>query len=169
MRNPPEDEYDQKELKELNALPWQFALLGYNPDYTCWGPHEDYMINNSQWASPIFYNNWLTHEMVLDELNEVFNFYFEIDRKQKNCTVCDVLSRAHCSNCNGKGHVYTADEARVSLVYWLVHPRKGCTRGVEVKNIQETDLPEVFAFLHEAKDRVANLFSKLPPLEKQLG
>ncbi len=43
MRHWPKDEYDQKDLARLNAEPWMVDLLKVNPEYTCWGPYEDYM------------------------------------------------------------------------------------------------------------------------------
>jgi hypothetical protein len=67
-----------------------------------------------------------------------------------------------CEHCEGDGHVHTAPAAHVNLVLWWMHPRKGCTRGIEVKNIQKGDLPAVFAFLREAAERNARRFAKIP-------
>jgi hypothetical protein len=51
MRTYPESEYDQRELKELNAAEWMVETLRTNPDYVFWGPHEDYMTETkSQWG-----------------------------------------------------------------------------------------------------------------------
>ena len=63
-----------------------------------------------------------------------------------------------CSSCHGKGYLLTDDPAYVSLVYWLLHPRKGASRGVHVKHIEQEDLPEVFKFLKQAADRNAQRF-----------
>lgn len=68
-----------------------------------------------------------------------------------------------CPTCEGHGHVFTAPEATVMLTLWWLHPRKGCSRGIEVKNIQREQLPAVFAFLQEARKRNDKRFSKLPP------
>lgn len=66
-----------------------------------------------------------------------------------------------CELCEGKGYVYTEPKAHVNLVLWLIHPRKGAGRGVEVKNIQKENLPEVFTFLNEAAKRNADRFAKV--------
>lgn len=63
--------------------------------------------------------------------------------------------------CDG-GVIWTSDKAQVSLQLWMLHPRKGCSRGVLVHNIQESDLPRVFAFLRTARERNAERFSKIP-------
>lgn len=44
------------------------------------------------------------------------------------------------------------------------HPRKGCSRGIEVQNVQESELPEIFAWLRQAAERNAERFSRLPPV-----
>ena len=67
-----------------------------------------------------------------------------------------------CPSCEGHGHVFTADKAHASLTLWWLHPRKGCSRGVEITAIEQAELPEVFAFLRTAADRNAARFAKLP-------
>lgn len=303
--------FDEEEAKKLNAEPWMTELLKMNPDYLGWGPHEDYMwVRNDDegpdelgrkpqggWTSRILVEDWSKFEIELDDLNEVVNFYFSVNRESKECETCGgsgyhpdaqwvsesfyrhsnpfrerthdeievsmimasfsgslprqpaiatrrfpteetlskyspefrefchqmaqsgdgwsdkitqceadaliesgranpgetaeqinqkqskrgllshdainrgVLVRArcnrfgipvHCDECNGDGYVYTQDGAHVSLTLWLLHPRKGASRGVEVKTIEQCDLPSVFAFLKEAASRNASRFSKLP-------
>lgn len=321
MRQTPGDsKYDQEELARLNAAPWQFDLLALNPDYVFWGPHEDYMMKNgdSGWDKPILRDSWpeLISDLQLDELNEVVNFYFEVDRKSKKCPTCggcgyhpdaqwvsesfytcsspftkatvdeyraeellkgfgadfentalgrnsfppeevlakyspafrefceamrdgdghwndkitqdevdalvsegrlmdctheivdgkwmlknppchptaeEVNSGQHergpkalgimhdsinsgilvrircerlgipctCDACEGHGHVFVSPTAHVNFVFWLIHPRKGASRGVEVKNIQESDLPSIFEFLQQAAKRNAERFAKV--------
>lgn len=63
-----------------------------------------------------------------------------------------------CPECEGEGHVYTAPAAHVSLVLWWLHPRKGCSRGIEVERIEQADLPAIQAFLMEAAQRNAQRF-----------
>lgn len=70
-----------------------------------------------------------------------------------------------CECCGGNGYVYTAPSAQVSLTLWFLHPRKGCSRGVEVDLIEQAELPAVFRFLREAAARNASRFSKLPTEE----
>lgn len=67
-----------------------------------------------------------------------------------------------CSTCEGCGYTWTAPAARLGLVVWFLHPRKGCSRGVRVESIEQGELPAVFAFLREARDRNAARFSKIP-------
>ena len=70
-----------------------------------------------------------------------------------------------CRDCEGQGYVYTKPQANVNLVLWMLVPRKGCSRGVEVKNIKEEELPEIFAWLREAAKRNAARFKKIPKTE----
>jgi hypothetical protein len=65
-----------------------------------------------------------------------------------------------CPTCEGHGHLFTGP-AYLSLVLWVLHPRKGCSRGVEVNHIQESELPEVYAYLREAAERNAGRFGKI--------
>lgn len=70
-----------------------------------------------------------------------------------------------CEHCHGEGHIYVEDEATVSLQLWIIHPRKGCSRGVLIENITQQDLPAVYAFLRESAERNAERFNKIPKLE----
>lgn len=62
-----------------------------------------------------------------------------------------------CPTCDGHGSVFTAPAAHVNVVLWVLHPRKGCSRGVEVR-ITEGDLPAVFDYLSRAAQRNADRF-----------
>lgn len=292
--------FDQDDVEKLNAKPWQINLLKLNPEYTCWGPHEDYMWKEGDgWNSRKIFATWNEFgPWGLDELNECVNFYFSVNRESKNCDTCggsgyhpdaqwvsesfyghstpfrpqnfrekqsieimasfgggkpvrivngfpseQVLSRyvkefrdfceimstgdgewndkitqdeadalkagnrirkgepytakeinkaqaghglnAHdainrciliearlkrfgipskCEACKGSGSVYVAPTAHVSLTLWWLHPRKGCSRGIEVTRIEEAELPEVFSFLRSAAERNATRFEKIPAL-----
>jgi hypothetical protein len=48
---------------------------------------------------------------------------------------------------------------------WVLHPRKGCSRGVEVKNIKQNELPEIFKYLRSAADRNAERFGKISTID----
>lgn len=67
-----------------------------------------------------------------------------------------------CPECNGNGNVFTSPTAHVTLTLWILHPRKGCSRGVEISAVEQADLPSIFAWLREAAKRNADRFSKLP-------
>lgn len=67
-----------------------------------------------------------------------------------------------CEACHGNGYVYTSETARLGLVLWMLHPRKGASRGVDVKNIRHEEIPAVAGWLRAAAERNAARFSKLP-------
>jgi hypothetical protein len=245
MRSYPSEDIDAEELARLNAEGWMLDLLKLNPHYVYWGPYEDYMCGDGQgWNSRILVNSWAENPFVLDELNEVANFYFEVERDSVECPACggcghnpetkrieeafydfdgilgrwsdkitqdefealkeagrirdlhsveqvnaansrgarnsfaqhDAINRwilvrtraerlgvyGKCESCDGHGVQYTEDAAHVNLILWVLHPRKGCSRGIEVKNIQEMDLQSIFEFLRGAAERNQERFSKIP-------
>jgi hypothetical protein len=73
-----------------------------------------------------------------------------------------------CPECNGHGHVWTADQPDLRLILWALHPRKGCSRGVEVKNIRREELPTIRAWLGEAAKRNQERFGKLDKIAARL-
>lgn len=74
---------------------------------------------------------------------------------------CDRLGvPLYCTTCCGDGSVYTAPHAHVNIVLWVLHPRKGASRGAEVR-INRGDVAAVFAFLREAAKRNADRFGKI--------
>lgn len=299
MRHYPNCDDDMKEVARLEAPLWMVEQLKFNPEYVSWGPHEDYMWKEgSGWDSAVLLEAW-DKMWELDELNEVVNFYFQINRPTKDCPMCagrgthpdaqwiteswykhsspfttpdadeerskavlarfgcrftasavgrgalppdeiinrygkaflehcvstienggewstnltqdevDALwdgQRLHiefkekptaeqvnrwaksgkgfghdainswiccerrcerlgvphtCPECEGHGHLFTG-AAYLTLVLWMLHPRKGCSRGVEVNHIQEQELSAVYAFLQHAAERNAGRFGKLP-------
>lgn len=236
--------YDESDAAELNAEPWQLDLLKLNPNYVSWGPNEDYMWKEGNgWDSRQIFQTWSEFgPWKLDELNEVVNFYFSVNRKSEECSVCggngyhkdaqavvnsfyahmnpkgehwkdkitqdevealieagrvpagstveeinaqnrpgaramghDCINRHilvgarlkrlgiqnDCECCAGNGYVYTAPAAHASLTLWVLHPRKGCSRGVMVERVEQGDLPAIFSFLRQAAERNAQRFEKL--------
>lgn len=291
--------YDEDEAKRLEPEPWMVKQLALNPSYVSWGPHEDYMWNEHQgWDSPLTGLSWSDGQM-LDELNEIVNFYFTVERPAKDCETCagngthpdsqwisesfyehsspfrgpqadadyadakavmarfgckdkspllqrgtfppaellerygkpffeccvrimennghwddditedeasvlveegrghgaktasefnsanrrgsrslfnshDAINRwilikqrlkrlgmpESCQKCKGDGDLFIGP-ARLDLILWKLHPRKGCSRGIEIQNIQESDLPAVYSFLREAATRNAERFAKV--------
>ena len=67
-----------------------------------------------------------------------------------------------CEHCNGEGYIYTVPDCNLKLQLWILHPRKGCSRGVLIENVTQQDLPAVFNLLHTAAQRNADRFSKIP-------
>src|SRR5208337_372950 len=130
------DKYDREEAERLNAEPWQLELLKCNPKYVHWGPHEDYMCDkDSGWRSPMFFESWAEFELPLDELNEVANFYFSVERESVRCVSCDETGYASKAKTiadafydfEGRGtrwcHSITLDEAQA-----LVDGGRLCTK-----------------------------------------
>ncbi len=271
MRQLPTDDYERANLDRLQPLPWQLPLLGLNPDYTCWGPYEDYMAGSAgRWNQPQILDTWEEFNAAwggLDEYNEIVNFYFSLERDSRKCDRCEdgyhpdarwivdsfynhsspfaagqqptnevlarygqaftqfcqeikllarqewhlditedevqaliaenrvpadstaaqinqnyrtglghdginrsILIRRRCERlgvpltcrvCGGQGYQYTSPNAHVELTLWFIHPRKGCSRGVQVKLIEEKDLEAVVSLLREAADRNAQRFQKV--------
>jgi len=238
--------YDREELEKMKAEPWMVEALSMNPGYVCWGPYEDYMwVDKSPgWNARVINDTWKDFgPWRLDDLNEIVNFYFEIERENEECGAChgsgynpatekisnewyahtrtdgkrgwnesisqvevDALWEAHrlrdfkekptaeqvnawskngfghdainmwicvearakslgvygkCEICGGSGRLYTEPAAKLGLVLWIIHPRKGCSRGVHIKEIKKDEMPEVVAYLKAAAKRNADRFSGL--------
>lgn len=83
-------ENDKEDLKELNAEQWQVDLLKYNPSYTSWGCFEDGLSKEGGWSGRVILNDWKNRgNWELDEYNELINFYFEVYRKNHECSDCE--------------------------------------------------------------------------------
>ncbi len=63
-----------------------------------------------------------------------------------------------CPTCAGHGSAFTEPAAHVSLTLWVIHPRKGCSRGVAIERLGEADVPAAKAFLRRAAARNAERF-----------
>jgi len=86
-----------------------------------------------------------------------------IDKYEAVTAQCEVEGvDTTCQSCNGRAFHYVGDKCEVSLTLWILHPRKGCSRGFEIRNIEQKDLPEIYKFLNEAAERNANRFSRIP-------
>lgn len=66
-----------------------------------------------------------------------------------------------CPECNGSGLIYTEPNAKVGLQLWIIHPRKGASRGVFIHEIKKTDIENVINFLKNANERNTNRFTKV--------
>lgn len=67
-----------------------------------------------------------------------------------------------CEACGGDGSVFVEERGRLALILWWMHPRKGCSRGLEIRRIERAELPAVFSFLHAAAERNTARFGKIP-------
>ncbi len=72
-----------------------------------------------------------------------------------------------CPDCGGHGNVFIEPDAHVSLTLWWLHPRKGCSRGVEITRIMQDELPKVRNFLEYAAQRNADRFAGLSRLPQE--
>lgn len=267
------DPDDVAHATRMAAEPWQL-LLARNPSYIGWGLGDDCMkgsgSNDRGWNTGMAFNTWDEHCVVLNDLNEVVNFYFSVDREATECKDCrgsgysrvaewisdafyrhtfrvdeavrasmgdnqefqswyqlvcrrgswndqidqlavdvliaegrlpagatasevnaangprfgggmltlfngghDSINRCilieerckkfgvpvKCPACDAHGFTYDSTAPYVSLTYWLLHPRKGASRGVRIQRIERQELPAVFAFLRAARDRNAERFA----------
>ena len=67
-----------------------------------------------------------------------------------------------CLACEGSGRISVArDKTRLVLTLWVLHPRKGASRGVEISSIRKSELPAVIKFLKKAAERNAERFAKV--------
>lgn len=66
-----------------------------------------------------------------------------------------------CEDCGGDGFIFTEPAAKLGLVLWVLHPRKGASRGVHVAEIKQPELPDVCAYLRQAARRNAERFSRI--------
>lgn len=89
MRNYPRNEEDLKDLKTLQAKPWQVDLLKKNPSYVYWGNFEDYMHGGVGWGGSLTFANIQEGGLFeLDDYNELVHFYFEVTRASEECLHC---------------------------------------------------------------------------------
>jgi hypothetical protein len=66
-----------------------------------------------------------------------------------------------CPTCEGHGKLFTGP-AHLSLTLWALHPRKGASRGVEIKHVERGEVAKAVEFLQRAAERNAERFSRLP-------
>jgi len=123
---------------EKPAEQWQLDCISMNPSYTSWGNGCDYMYSENMWSAPVTVASIEDGLWELDEYNECVHFYFEISRPTD------------------------AVKPQLALQLWIIHPRKGASRGVYIKNIQQSELPTVFEWLNKAASQNAERFSKIP-------
>lgn len=57
-----------------------------------------------------------------------------------------------CSTCGGEGSVEISPH-KLGLMVWLLHPRKGASRGLQIKEILPEEIPEVCAFLKRSWEK----------------
>lgn len=107
--------------------------------YIGWSPHGDaMMVNGSNWTSTLEYPDWesfaIEFENADTDFNVVVNFYFsEQDEDEK--------------------------DSPISLNLWMLHPRKGASRGISIKSVHESNLPRIKKYLKEHRKIVDRWFA----------
>lgn len=107
----------------------------------------------TKYPTPDEVNEWAKKGFGHDAINR----WICVEARAKNLGVY-----GKCEHCGGKGYIFDEDEVTLSLQLWVLHPRKGCSRGVLIKNIRESDMSAVYELLRTAAERNANRFAKIP-------
>lgn len=89
-------------------------------------------------------------------MHDAINRIICIEQRAKRLNVYGL-----CPKCKGSGYLFTEKKVHLGLQMWFIHPRKGASRGVYLKNIEKNELPEVIKYLKQAKERNNERFSKL--------
>lgn len=134
---------DEAKYAQRSLAPWEEDLLRRNPEYCGWGLGCDAMpampsSGRVCLSDSLEYETWRAFDSdkwSLDKYNEVVNFYFAFQEDGRRSFML--------------------------LTLWVLHPRKGAARGIQVNHLQEGDVPAVLDFLRQARDRNAERFGKL--------
>jgi len=109
-------------------------------------------IEKPEYPTPDKVNEWAKHGFGHDAINQSIC----VEARAKHLGVY-----GYCEYCDGKGYNYITDKARLGLQLWFLHPRKGCSKGVYIKDIKQEELSKVIEYLKEAAQRNADRFSRL--------
>ena len=107
-----------------------------------WENREKVKASRPNMPTPEQVNEWNQKGMGHDAINQ----WVAVEARAKHLGVY-----GECEQCAEHGFDYIEPEAKVSLQLWYLHPRKGASRGVYIKEIFEQDVPKVLALLKEAK------------------
>jgi len=67
----------------------------------------------------------------------------------------------NCPKCDGRSYVFTEPRGQLNVVLWMIHPRKGCSRGVRVKNLSQSDAAAAAVYIGQGATRNAQRFAKV--------
>lgn len=127
----------QSKLKIPDYIKRALSLNGNN--YTGWQVGCDYMSMDERqgWSQCFSFKNlsgcWLDE---LDELNELSSWYFFAEFDE-------------------------VDTWRLGVQLWLRHPRKGASRGIEIKDLSLQDFKAVLKIIKDGFGRIVNWHAPL--------
>lgn len=143
------------ENQRYNNNAWQYHLTKHEVD-ALWDEgrlHHDF--KKKPTAKEV--NQWAIHGMGHDAINQ----HICVKARGQKMGIYGL-----CEHCHGSTSIYDPDiKAHVELQMWMLHPRKGCSRGVRLMNIHKEDLPTIYKYLNEAKERFNDKFSKIPSID----
>jgi len=148
--------YDKLTQDEVDALVSHNRLRDFTNDWSKesgWTPKKNVVVTAKEvnaWARSDRMghdssNHWIAVEQRLNRLG-----------LPHKCTVCD-----------GNGYIYTEPEPHLSLVLWMIHPRKGAARGVLIRHVGRSDVKKAAEWLAEAQRRNTERFAKVAAFAKQ--
>lgn len=179
------------ELDELNEL-INFYFELFRESKVCKECNESGYNEKTKEISDTYYDfektgkKWC-YNLTKDEIEVLANYrklsFKEAKQRSLQVGGCDALDRwllietrakrlgvyGNCEVCNGKGYIYTEPKAKLALQMWFIHPRKGASRGVYLKEIKNNrELNMVIDYLIKARERNYARFSKLTSIGKLL-
>lgn len=172
------EDFQIAEIARMQAPDWMLSLLDVNPSYTGWTPGDDYMSGvkrEGAWNDAIETPSKDGEDpFALDDMNVCANFYFRITRDGLDCKACNGLgykrgiiplegpTSPHCAQCEGFGYFdKKTSKAQLDLVLWILHPRKGASRGVTVTKLSKKAAKHAIAWLGRASHENAKRFEKV--------
>ena len=66
-----------------------------------------------------------------------------------------------CAHCHGRGSIFTEPSAKLGLTVWVLHPRKGASKGMRIEEIAKDELPAVKTWLVGAAKRGTERFARV--------
>ena len=90
-------------------------------------------------------------------IHDAINRWICVETRAKSLGVFGKCNNDGCVD----GYIYDNDKATLRLQMWVIHPRKGASRGVILKDIKKDDLPKVMKYLKDARKRNYDRFGKL--------
>jgi len=141
------------EAGRLNDLmPIRCSYDKENEKWYGWIDGKKQEIEKPEYPSPEKVNEWSIKGFGHDSINQ----WIALEARARHLGVY-----GHCEHCEGQGYIYTEPKAKLSLQMWFIHPRKGSSRGVYLKNIEQSEVVGVIEYLKEARQRNYDRFSML--------